>query len=93
MYNTPAWRSIRRSVIESPEGAVCYLCGRALSTIGDHFIPHRGDPTLFYNRDNVRGACKPCHDWKTTIEEHLRNWWRTAMLKMRRTDLEEMLPW
>lgn len=93
MYNSPAWIALRRSVLNSPDGAVCYLCGRELTTVCDHFIPHRGDPQLFYDRANLKGACKPCHDWKTYIEQILRNHWREVLLRARRTDLEPLLLW
>lgn len=31
----------------------------------DHFVPHRNDPALMYDLDNLRPRCKPCHDFKT----------------------------
>jgi 5-methylcytosine-specific restriction endonuclease McrA len=35
------------------------------STIADHVKDHRGDIKLFFDPNNVRGVCKPCHDRKT----------------------------
>ena len=35
------------------------------STDADHEIPHRGDAALFWNLENLRGRCRPCHSRKT----------------------------
>jgi 5-methylcytosine-specific restriction protein A len=32
----------------------------------DHIRPHRGEQSLFFDRANLQGLCKPCHDRKTT---------------------------
>lgn len=34
----------------------------------DHEIPHRGDMTLFWDKSNWQGLCKPCHSRKTAQE-------------------------
>ena len=39
------------------------------ATVVDHIIPHRGDETLFWDRDNWQALCKPCHDRKTWTED------------------------
>jgi 5-methylcytosine-specific restriction protein A len=31
----------------------------------DHFIPHRGDKKLFWDRKNWRATCDSCHNAKT----------------------------
>jgi 5-methylcytosine-specific restriction protein A len=39
------------------------------ATVVDHIIPHRGDPTLFWDESNWQPLCKKCHDQKTRNEE------------------------
>lgn len=34
----------------------------------DHIIPHKGDLTLFWDKDNWQGLCKPDHSRKTASE-------------------------
>ena len=43
---------------------LCAKCGRPGQVV-DHIQPHRGDPALFWDRDNLQTLCKPCHDKKT----------------------------
>lgn len=49
----------------------CQLKGLVVSaTEVDHVIPHRGDMTLFWDRDNNwQGLCGPCHSTKTATED------------------------
>ena len=35
----------------------------------DHIVPHRGDPKLFWDRNNWQALCKRCHDQKTGRED------------------------
>jgi 5-methylcytosine-specific restriction protein A len=37
----------------------------------DHIVPHRGDERLAFDRDNLQGLCKSCHDRKTATENGL----------------------
>lgn len=39
------------------------------ATVVDHIKPHRGDQTLFWDRDNWQPLCKACHDKKTLTED------------------------
>lgn len=39
------------------------------SELTDHIEPHRGDQTLFWDRDNWQAGCKECHDVKTARED------------------------
>ena len=52
------------------------LCVRCMAegkykkaTVVDHIVPHRGDETLFWDRDNWQALCKSCHDHKTWTED------------------------
>lgn len=35
----------------------------------DHTIPHKGDPALFFNPDNLQSLCKTHHDSTKQREE------------------------
>ncbi|WP_330164070.1 HNH endonuclease [Paenibacillus campinasensis] len=39
------------------------------STVVDHIIPHKGDPKLFWDKNNWQALCKKCHDTKTARED------------------------
>lgn len=39
------------------------------ATVVDHIVPHKGDKTLFWDRNNWQPLCKPCHDHKTATED------------------------
>ncbi len=39
------------------------------STVVDHIQPHKGDKTLFWDRNNWQALCKQCHDIKTAKED------------------------
>ena len=66
-----AWKRIRdRYVHKHPLCEQCLKEGRYVkATVVDHVVPHRGDPTLFWDRSNWRGLCKSCHDKKTGRED------------------------
>jgi 5-methylcytosine-specific restriction enzyme A len=40
------------------------------SEVVDHIIPHRGDPILFWDKNNWRAMSKRCHDQKTAREDN-----------------------
>ena len=71
LYNRKVWKQTRLAVLqESPLCVRCMKLGRSIpATVVDHIIPHRGDETLFFDRDNLQSLCKPCHDgWKHRVE-------------------------
>jgi 5-methylcytosine-specific restriction protein A len=55
------------------EHPLCVRCqAKGVTTaanVVDHIEPHKGDQTLFWNRDNWMSLCKPCHDRKTATED------------------------
>lgn len=64
LYDSVRWRKIRIQVLnEEPLCRICSKVGRvtAADTV-DHIIPHKDDPVLFYDRDNLQSLCKLCHD-------------------------------
>lgn len=84
-YNTARWRKLRAQVLaEEPlcrcddhrmmaVGDAGVLFGSTpdapISTVVDHITPHRGDESLFYDRSNLRGMAKRCHDRKTSKQD------------------------
>ncbi|MEM6364425.1 MAG: HNH endonuclease [Planctomycetota bacterium] len=69
------WRKASRAFLEQPENKNCFYClqknppRKRTPTVVDHFIPHKGDLTLFWDRSNWRPSCKRCHDQKTARED------------------------
>ncbi|MEY5099146.1 MAG: hypothetical protein RJA36_1865, partial [Pseudomonadota bacterium] len=41
-----------------------------LAGVVDHITAHRGDLSLFLDRDNLQSLCKPCHDGHKQAQEH-----------------------
>ncbi|QXH96104.1 HNH endonuclease [Pseudomonas ogarae] len=35
----------------------------------DHIVPHKGDATIFWNRNNWQSLCHSCHSRKTARED------------------------
>ncbi|MEL6109969.1 MAG: HNH endonuclease [Planctomycetota bacterium] len=69
------WRVEREAFLKRPENRNCYYCLRKTKprkrtpTVVDHFIPHRGDLRLFWDKTNWRPSCKQCHDRKTATHD------------------------
>jgi 5-methylcytosine-specific restriction enzyme A len=65
------WRQAREAYLrEHPLCAKCRENGRLEpATVGDHVKPHKGDPNLFWNRENWQPLCKRCHDAKTATHD------------------------
>lgn len=67
--NTARWQRLRRKILKR-DGYVCQVTGVALigkypasnSPVVDHQIPHRGDPDLFWDEDNLQSVSKQYHD-------------------------------
>lgn len=69
-YNS-RWRKARETYLLSHPFCVrCLELGRyEKATVVDHIIPHKGNSSLFWNRDNWQPLCKCCHDRKTATED------------------------
>ena len=52
---------------------LCVRCEAAgvveAATVVDHIVPHRGDKTLFWDRDNWQSLCDRHHNVKTAMED------------------------
>lgn len=69
-YGTKRWQALRDEVLARDPLCRCELCQAGArrvrpSTVVDHIVPHRGDPDLFWSRENLQGLAKTCHDRKT----------------------------
>jgi len=66
------WRLARDGFLR--ENPLCEGCARngrsTLATVVDHIIPHRGDPVLFWDRNNWQPLCERCHNAKSAREQH-----------------------
>ena len=74
-YYLKRWRRLRMATFVR-DGMTCQMegCGRLIGDtsqlVADHRVPHRGDPRLFWDPDNVWTLCKACHDQRKQAEEH-----------------------
>lgn len=71
MYDTVRWKQLRLNTLQI-RGGLCEECLKNNLTVSatdvDHIIPHRNDPQLFYDKDNLQILCAECHSKKTASE-------------------------
>lgn len=64
-YKTARWQRLRWQVLVR-DLFTCAFCGVVEhgkgQMVADHRVPHRGDPALFWDADNLQCLCKSCHD-------------------------------
>lgn len=65
------WQKASKAFLAShPLCEECVKHGRyTKATVVDHIVPHRGDPKLFWDRNNWQALCKKCNDEKTGRED------------------------
>ena len=65
------WRKIRAAQLAmEPLCRMCLAEGKYTpATDVDHIIPHRGNPRLMYDVDNLQSLCHSCHSRKTVLED------------------------
>ncbi len=65
------WQKARKGFLA--RHPLCVTCDLknivTAATVVDHIKPHRGNQSLFWDRNNWQALCKPCHDRKTATEE------------------------
>ncbi|MBX5303098.1 HNH endonuclease [Rhizobium sp. NLR12b] len=71
-YGLKRWRDMRWDVLV--EAAFqCQMCARiegdTSKLVADHRKPHRGDPALFWDRNNLWCLCEACHSTEKQKEE------------------------
>ena len=70
MYGLERWRKrSKRQLREHPLCAKCLAKGLVVAAkIADHVVPHKGDPTLFWEGD-LQSLCARCHNSTKALEE------------------------
>jgi 5-methylcytosine-specific restriction protein A len=72
LYNTALWQQLRKHQLAKQ--SFCEYCltkgKHRPATIADHKRPHRGDPVLFFDANNLQSLCKSCHDSDKQGEEY-----------------------
>jgi HNH endonuclease. len=70
LYNSPQWKTMRAAQLAKEPWCVDCLDRNVhtLATEVDHIIPHRGEPALFFDPNNLASRCKPDHSRKTADE-------------------------
>jgi len=68
-YNTQRWKNLRQVVLTRFPACTRCLPRVVVATVADHVKPHRGDPTLFWDLDNLTGLCATCHNSVKSKEE------------------------
>ena len=65
------WRiSSKAFLVNHPFCVRCLAKGTYTpATIVDHIKPHKGNQTLFWDKNNWQPLCKLCHDKKTATED------------------------
>jgi 5-methylcytosine-specific restriction protein A len=66
------WRTARAAFLRlHPLCTYCQADARIVpATVVDHIVPHRGDRSLFWSRENWQPLCAPCHNSRKAREEH-----------------------
>ena len=78
-YSLARWKRLRIEVFKR-DMFTCQRkeCGRLVGDtsklVADHRQPHRGDPVLFWDDDNLQTLCKTCHDREKQREERRATW-------------------
>jgi len=70
----PRWQKARTGFLRAHPLCQCSECQEGklrttIATVVDHIVPHKGDMTLFWDRNNWQAMSKACHDKKTARED------------------------
>lgn len=71
LYDTNEWKQLRaEQLAREPWCTECEKRGRmrVRARAVDHIVPHRGDPELFFDKNNLQSLCDSCHSAKTLQE-------------------------
>jgi 5-methylcytosine-specific restriction protein A len=64
LYSKAQWKRQRLAQLQA-EPLCCFCEAKGVveaATVADHKDPHKGDPELFFDADNLQSLCKRCHD-------------------------------
>lgn len=71
LYKSARWSRLRQRVLDADP--LCRYCIEAEvveeATVVDHIKPHKGDPELFWDVNNLQPLCAGCHDSRKRREE------------------------
>lgn len=62
-YKTARWQKLR--ALQLHNHPLCVMCRPrrlTIATVADHIEPHRGDPILFWDPDNLQSLCETHHN-------------------------------
>jgi 5-methylcytosine-specific restriction protein A len=68
LYKSREWRLLRAHVLQ--EEPFCRMCG-APANVVDHVEHGPAWRERFFDRTNLRGLCKTCHDRRSARDRHL----------------------
>ncbi len=70
MYNSPRWKAMRTKQLQDHPWCAACLSRNIYEPAEevDHIRPHRGDPILFFDDQNLQSLSKQCHSRKTLSE-------------------------
>lgn len=71
LYRTPGWKQLRALVLK--EQPYCVQCGKTKNLTVHHIKAPRGNPALFFARNNLVTICVTCHRYITQKEIAERN--------------------
>lgn len=71
LYNSNRWQKLRaRQLATFPLCWYCEQAGRVTpADTVDHYRPHKGDPVLFWDPDNLKSSCTACHNSIAAIKD------------------------
>jgi len=73
LYRLNRWTKLRKQkLLADPLCWYCLQMGNVtVADTVDHIIPHKGDLELFFDWDNLRSSCKPCHNSAAALKDRL----------------------
>jgi 5-methylcytosine-specific restriction protein A len=71
LYRSKRWRAERAAFLhEHPLCAECHRHGAIVpASVVDHIDPHRGNETVFWDRNRWQALCASCHGRKTASHD------------------------
>jgi 5-methylcytosine-specific restriction endonuclease McrA len=69
MYDSREWHELRKQVRSEARGRCEWLGCKREGFCVDHRTPHKGAPSLFFERSNLWLLCKLHHDRKTALHD------------------------
>ncbi len=71
LYKSARWTRLRQRVLDADP--LCRYCLEAEiveeAKVVDHIRPHKGDPELFWDQDNLQPLCEACHNGRKQRED------------------------